>query len=86
MEHKYVEGEMQGKIREFYESGNLWIEYEFIEGAPNGPFTWYHENGAVKLQGTYDNGVYSDTLWEYDEVGNLVKMQASFDQFASLTP
>lgn len=80
MEHHYVDGSMQGEIREYYESGKLWITYEFTDGAPNGPFLWYHENGEVMLKGTYDDGVYADTLWEYDTQGNLLSMQTEFEQ------
>ena len=80
MEHNYVNGHMEGEIREYYESGKLWITYEFTNGAPNGPFLWYHENGEIMLKGTYDNGVYADTLWEYDELGNLLTTQTEFEQ------
>lgn len=80
MEHNYVDGTMEGEIREYYESGKVWITYEFTNGAPNGPFLWYHENGEIMLKGTYDNGVYADTLWEYDELGNLVSTQTEFEQ------
>jgi antitoxin component YwqK of YwqJK toxin-antitoxin module len=55
--------EADGFYREFYPSGNKFVEGQFLRGRQHGPWTYYHENGKVNRKATYKNG-QPDGAWE----------------------
>lgn len=52
-----------GFYREFYPSGEKFIEGQYKSGHPEGTWTYYHENGEVQRKVNYKKGL-PDGSWE----------------------
>ena len=47
---------MNGKMKRYYENGNIEFEGDFINGLPIGQGKEYDENGNIILEGGISNG------------------------------
>ena len=55
-EEKSSKGEIDGKVKEYYDDGELKFEGEYSNGKRNGKGKEYYENGKLKFEGDYLNG------------------------------
>lgn len=55
IESRFKEGKREGPMKDYYESGNLYMEGEFTNGERNGKWIWYNEDGSVSSSVTYKN-------------------------------
>ncbi len=76
-EVSFVNGMIQGMVREFYPSGNVKSEGIFIDNLPNGIHKSYFDNGKVFSEYNYVNGSKEGIQKFFDSDGNLV-MQANY--------
>jgi antitoxin component YwqK of YwqJK toxin-antitoxin module len=58
-----------GKKIEYYDNGEIKVEYFVQNGLINGTIKYYHENGNLKKVGSILNGVQEGKFIEYDEDG-----------------
>ncbi len=73
-EGQYLNNEMSGTWKRWYDTGELQEEVTFAANLENGPFKEYHKNGKLKAEGNYLEGDNEQgELKEYDENGELVK-------------
>ncbi len=61
-----------GPHKEYYSSGQLYVEGEFDKGKAAGTWTYYHANGTVAKEVTYKQGKPDGELLIYSEEGKLV--------------
>ena len=50
---EYINGKINGKVKEYYDNGELEFEGEFINGERNGKGKEYYINGELKFEGEY---------------------------------
>ena len=50
-----MNGEKNGKGREYYENGKLRFECEYLDGEKNGKGREYHKNSKLRFEGEYLN-------------------------------
>ena len=55
-EGEYLNGERNGKGKEYYNNGQLIFDREYLNGQPNGKEKEYYHSGALKFEGEYLNG------------------------------
>ena len=67
----YLNGERNGKGKEYDYEGRLDFEGEYLNGEKNGKGKKYYENGKLILEGEYKNGELNGKVKEYDENGKL---------------
>ena len=53
---EYLNGERNGKGKEYYTNGNLMFKGEYLNGKRNGKGKEYYENGELEFEGEYLNG------------------------------
>ncbi|MEL6986607.1 MAG: toxin-antitoxin system YwqK family antitoxin, partial [Bacteroidota bacterium] len=71
-EGNYVNGQMEGKWKSFYNNGQLKEVVTFIGSQENGPFIEYYENGNLKAEGNYKDGDHEHGLLVlYKEDGTI---------------
>jgi antitoxin component YwqK of YwqJK toxin-antitoxin module len=51
-----LNGEKNGKSKEYYDNGQLKFEGEYLDGKKNGKSKEYYDNGRLKFEGEYLNG------------------------------
>ena len=51
-----MNGEKNGKGKEYYENGKLKFEGEYLNGEKHGKGKEYYENGKLRFEGEYLNG------------------------------
>ena len=74
LEGFYVNGEMTGMVKGFYDTGELKEEVTFVANEEHGSFVEYHKNGRKKWQGFYMKGPNEfGELTEYDSKGKIIK-------------
>ena len=56
LEIEYLNGEKNGKVREYYEHGQLKFEGEYLNNQKNGKIKEYYENGELLFEGEYIKG------------------------------
>mgnify|MGYP003626497229 CR=1 FL=1 len=61
-----------GLNKEWYENGNLKLEYEMADHMDHGMFKQYHPNGQIAIQGQFLNGKETGEWRRYDENGKLI--------------
>ena len=61
----------KGKVKKYYDNGNLKMEIEYFDKDRNGKGKEYYENGKLKYEGEYKNESRNGKGKEYDENGNL---------------
>lgn len=54
-----------GDYKEWYDNGNLYIEYKLFNGLPNGSYYEYEENGNIKYSCNYKHGKLDGDYEEY---------------------
>lgn len=52
----FVDGKLDGKFNEFYNSGELKVDGKYKKGAKDGNWKTYYKNGKIKSKGRYNNG------------------------------
>ena len=62
-EGEFINGEKNGKGKEFYYNGKLKFEGEFINGEKNGKGKEYFGDRTIKFEGEYLNGRRNGKLW-----------------------
>ena len=70
-EGKYLNGERNGKGKEYYWNGKLKFEGEYLNGKRNGKGKKYYFYGELKFEGEYLNGKKNGKGKEYYDVGAL---------------
>ena len=55
-EGEYINGEKNGKAKEYNWKGILIFEGEYLNGERNGKGKEYYENGKISFEGEYLNG------------------------------
>ena len=70
-EGEYLNGEINGKGKEYDDYGHLIYEGEYLNGKRNGKGKEYDKNGKLKFEGEYLNGEKWN-IKQYDEDGDLV--------------
>lgn len=71
----YINNKIEGQLVNYYENGTKKEEVTLLGGTEEGPFKEYYSNGKLKTEGKYttirEDAVETDTLIEYDSLGNL---------------
>ncbi|APZ45014.1 hypothetical protein BW723_01330 [Polaribacter reichenbachii] len=52
----FVDGKLDGKFNEYYDSGNLKVDGKYKNGAKDGNWKSYYKNGKIKSKGRYKDG------------------------------
>ena len=67
-EGEYLNGEANGKGKEYYDNGKLFFEGEYLNGEANGKGKEYNEDGELLFEGEYSNGIrWNGKGKEYNE-------------------
>lgn len=56
IETKYLQGNLHGRYREFYENGRIKTDGEYVAGKENGVWSFYDEDGLLETQIEYSQG------------------------------
>ena len=56
-EGEYLNGERNGKGKEYYKNGNIKFEGEYLNGKKNGVGKEYNKNAQLIFEGEYLNGM-----------------------------
>jgi antitoxin component YwqK of YwqJK toxin-antitoxin module len=71
-------GKLEGESLAFYPNGEIKEIVQLFQNEEKGPFIEFYDNGNIKAKGTYlpgdDFPMETDTLWEYDSTGTLVRV------------
>ena len=70
-EGEYLNGEVNGKVKEYYNQGKLLFEGEYLNGERNGKGKEYYFSGKLIFEGEYFNHTRRKGK-EYNREGNLV--------------
>ena len=70
-EGEYLNGERNGKGKEYYDNGNLLFEGEYLNGERR-KGKEYNNDGSLRYEGEYLNGKRNGKGKEYDEDGDLI--------------
>ena len=69
---EYMNGQIwKGKLKKFYENGNIKSEGEYSNGKLNGKYKEYYENGTLSIEAEYLLGNKNGKYKEYYEDGKL---------------
>ncbi len=68
-----------GLKQEYYDSGNLQVEYHMKDGEIHGSFTVYYPDGQVKRKGSYSHGFEDGEIVEYDENGEITTIYSMLE-------
>lgn len=71
LEETYVDGQLQGSVKTYYEDGALESIVNTDQGKFNGSFVYYFNNGNLMQEGYYINDEMSGALRTYYENGQL---------------
>ena len=72
-EGEYLNGELNGLVREYHNHGDLIFEGEYKNDKKNGKGKEYHHyNNKLRFEGEYLNGKKNGNGKEYDYNGNLI--------------
>ncbi|MDR1034636.1 MAG: toxin-antitoxin system YwqK family antitoxin [Holosporales bacterium] len=71
-EIEYRDDVIDGKIKQFYQSGAILSVVTYKGGILDGPFVSYYENGMKQMESFYVNGKQDGTTITYDEFGDTV--------------
>ena len=71
IEEKYMRGEINGTLREFFPSGNLKREVTYLDGKKNGLFRTYYENEQLEQEAVYYDDNIEGTYRSYYEDGTF---------------
>lgn len=72
VESIYVDNELSGIWRQFYETGELEWEVYYSKGYKQGSYKGYYKNGKVKVEGVHDLDEKSKNEKRYDSLGNHI--------------
>lgn len=64
-----------GKWKQWFSNGELWIEEEYKNGMKNGSSTVWQENGKKLYEGEYNEDKPTGTWKYYDSKGNISKKE-----------
>lgn len=90
-EGEVKDGELSGKWKYYYRTGQLLSEYIYEKGLAQGPFVSYHPSGAVKVKAHYVDNQFHGFYQEFFEHGP-VKFEGWYQdgkrqqQFLAYTP
>ena len=70
-EIKYINGERNGKAKDYDSNGTLIFEGEYYNGRKKGKVKEYNSNGELKFEGEYLDGKKNGKGKEYDNYGKL---------------
>ena len=70
---EFKDGKLNGKIREYNESGVLLKEAYYKEGVLDGAYTSYYSNKNVEVESTYKNGIQCGKFMSYTEDGKILR-------------
>lgn len=65
------EGLRNGKLKQYYENGNLELQSIWVNGKKHGKLVSYYKNGNKKTEEFFRNDMRQDTLKVYDSLGNI---------------
>lgn len=71
--------EAEGIYREYYPSGQVFVEGQFKGGRQEGDWTYYFENGKENRKATYKNG-QPDGAWEVHRVDGTLSAKRGFHE------
>ena len=71
-EGEFLNGQRNGKGKEYYDNGNIKFEGEFLNGQRNGKGKEYNENDNIKFEGEYLKGKKNGKGKEYDQYGKII--------------
>lgn len=60
-----------GVYREFYESGQQFVDGQYVDGDPTGEWTYWHPNGELAKKVTYEQGQPNGTIEAFRADGTL---------------
>jgi len=72
-EGEIKDGKKDGKWKQWYNNGKLWIEEQYSEGIKNGTFIVYYPNGEKNYAGEYKYGMPTGTWKFWNEKGEILK-------------
>lgn len=67
----FKKGKIDGKLRNYFENGNLRYEKKFKNNLREGLSKYYHENGGVRELGEFKKGKREGMFWHWDDKGTL---------------
>jgi hypothetical protein len=70
-EGNFVDGKLEGKIVEYFESGNVMTERNYVDGKREGTWVMYYEHGTMMREGNFVDGKLEGKLLDYDEEGTI---------------
>ena len=68
---QYLNGEKNGKGKEYYDDGEVKFEGEYLNGNKNGKCKEYYNYGKIKFEGEYLNGKKNGKGKEYYDDGEV---------------
>ena len=71
-EGRYIKGEINGKVKEYYDNGTLKFEGIYLNNKKNGKGKEYYDNGELEFEGEYLNNERYGIGKEYNEYGKLL--------------
>lgn len=72
LSEEYKIGELHGKSRTYYETGELYILKNWKEGKEDGTFFQYFINGEISIYATYRNGILNGKYLGYNPDGTIL--------------
>jgi antitoxin component YwqK of YwqJK toxin-antitoxin module len=76
-EHTYRDDQLEGRVREWLENGQLAIDCTYVDGALHGDFVEYEWWGSMTLKGRFDRGMPVGR-WSERRL-DLPRLEAEFD-------
>jgi len=67
----FKKGKIHGRIRNYFENGNLRYEKKFKNNLREGLSKYYYDNGRISEMGEFKKGKREGTFWHWDETGTL---------------
>ena len=67
-----------GKVKEYYNEGELYFEGEYLNGKRNGKGKEYNDNGKLKFEGEYLKGKKNGKGKEYSEYDGKLTFEGEF--------
>ena len=71
IEHRKIDGELDGVQTWFHENGNKESEHHFTDGKADGKWTWWYENGNLQEERFHTDGFQDGRHTYYDEDGEM---------------
>jgi antitoxin component YwqK of YwqJK toxin-antitoxin module len=73
VEAECFNGMINGNVKYYFETGELYSDGEMLNNKQEGEWTWYFENGQVSSTATFKNGEKEGTQVIWNELGKKVK-------------